>query len=478
MSILNPHPERKGAWAAALLVSTAMHAAAGVYALDVLPFGAQEEETDFLFPEIAISNIALQEQQLAALEPEATTTDATEEAETPDAPEAEELEATEPDAEELDAAEAEELEAAEPDAEELDAAEAEELDAAEPEAEELAAVEPDEAELAEPETVEAETVEAEELDTAEPEVPDVAETVEAVEPDAPEVAAVEQVDNANPVLTPVLPDEESTLQGSVVEQVATAAPVVQSVQPTTQVVTATTVTRVAPVAPTPRPEPAAQPAAPPPPPPPPPSPEELALAEQVKRIRERFGDTCLVALPQNGGEGQNPIVTLLSDTDRAMGTFVEEVLSDPEFPVDNEQTLVDNRQCAMLDYARVRDNYPTFQVNLSLTSRLVASGDNLEGTVDGFAGRVLAILIVDSNGVVQDLRNFVSFTQGGAFFSVPVNLNGPPRDTSQMIVAIGTRGVSRTVSQLNGRLASEFFPALEAEFGDDIIVAVLPFDVR
>jgi len=212
MSLLRPHPERPSYWAGALILSSALHAGAVVYMLDVIPFQGSSDPISIAFPEVAISNIVLEQQELAALDAPPDTlapVDATTSDPEPDAaetPEAERLEPVTPD-------------------------EPEPVAAAEPET--LAPVEPD-------------TPEAEALTPVAPESPDAIETVSPVMPDIPEAVAVAPVAPTNQRLTPVLPDEGRTVQGAVVQPVAPSAPVVSAVQ---------TVTRVAPVAPPPRPRP-------------------------------------------------------------------------------------------------------------------------------------------------------------------------------------------------------------------------------
>lgn len=501
--VLQPHPEGGRNWALAFTISAAFHAAAAVYFLGIIPFDTPDEAPPVSFLDIAISNTVLEQQQLAALEPEEaaqiSASDAddvpTEEAVQPDTDELAPVEA-----EDLSQAEAEELAPVE--AEDLSQAETEELapveaeDLAQAETEELAPV--DGEDLAPAEVEELAPVEVEDLSQAEAEQvaalePDTLETLAPVLPDAPavteqaspilpetpeaEVVAPTPSSPALAPITPLAPSDNTTIQGATVEAVrpatVAAAPVVSSVQ---------TIARVAPVvaapppprvpAPTPRPTPTAAP------PPPAASAEDLAVLELIKRIRGRFGDPCLIALPQNQGPGRNPLVTLISDQERSMSAFVTEVLNDPDLPVDDRRVVVDSRQCAALDYARAHRNYPAFRIDLTLQGRTIASGNNLVGRLAGLGGRYTSLLAVDSNGVVTDLRRFTQFRQGTAVLDAPVNINGSPRDTSHLLIAIATPGLPSTVAQRSGWLAQDFFPPLKDETDGQAVIAILPFDVR
>lgn len=445
--VLQPHPEGVRYWALAFALSAAVHAGVVVYALDLIPFNVPDAAPPVSFPDIAISNTVLERQQLAALEPE----DA---AQTPaeDAEEALAEEPAQPEAEDLPTAEAEELAQAEPEA------------ATQAEAEDLAPVEPEALSPAENEEIAA-------LEPLEPEAPVVPEQLSPILPDEPLAEAVAP-EAASPTLAPITPESNGTsIQGATLAPVApvavAAAPVVSSVQP---------ITRVAPAVPPPPPPPAAPAATPAAAAPP--SPEDLAVLALIERIQNRFGDSCLIALPQNQGPGLNPLVTLISDQERSMATFVTEVLSDPELPIDERRILIDSRQCAALDYVRAHRNYPAFRIDLTLQSRVIASGNNMRGRIRGLGARYTSILAVDSNGVVTDLRRFTQFQQGTALLDAPVNINGAPRDTSHLLLAIATPGLPSTVAQRAGWLAQDFFPPLREETEGRALIAILPFDVR
>ncbi len=318
----------------------------------------------------------------------------------------------------------------------------------------------------EPETLEAATPEAETL-TPEP------ETIEAASPE-PETLTQEPEPEAIAALSPtqlnpITPDAGTVLQGSATLAPERIAPVSSGTTAATQ-----TATRIAPVSVVPQSQ--VQPAIAPPAPPP--SPEQLELLELVERIRNRLGDPCLVALPQSQGAQGNPLVVLVSDRDRTMANFTREVLNDPDLQVDQRSIVIDNRQCAALDFVRARPNYPTFKVPLKLQATLINSGNELRGSIENVAGYYTSLLLIDDNGVVQDLRRFVRFESGRAAFEVPMTRDGAARDTSQLLVALATQGRPAAVTQFAGRLASDFFPALEAEIGTRAIMAVVPFDLR
>ena len=70
--ILRPHTEKTFHWLEALGLSVLVHAGAVVIAFDLWPTGTPEDTLPLRFPEIAVSNITVDEETLAALAPEDT----------------------------------------------------------------------------------------------------------------------------------------------------------------------------------------------------------------------------------------------------------------------------------------------------------------------------------------------------------------------------------------------------------------------
>ena len=295
---------------------------------------------------------------------------------------------------------------------------------------------------------------------------------EAVPEPEPESLAPEQIEPVAPVditrLNPIRPEDGTTLQG--VTTLAVTSERLAAIAPDAQGVEQTAAPRLAPVNAPQFTQPSAPSAAPL-------TPEETALNDLVQRIRDRLGDPCLVALPQrqNGGD---TLVVVVAAQDRAINTFAQAVLGDADTPVEHRPVLIDSRQCPALNLARESANYPSFRLSMKLHTPIVNSGGRLVGTIDNVAGMYTSLLLIDDNGVVQDLRRFTSFVSGRAEFDVPVSRAGTARDTSQLLFAVATQTRPNTISQLAGRLAQDFFPALQAELGSGTIIALVPFEMR
>lgn len=210
---------------------------------------------------------------------------------------------------------------------------------------------------------------------------------------------------------------------------------------------------------------------------PPPPPDAEALRAMVARIRDQMDLPCLVALPQTGAE--NARLLVLGDSDLSIREATSRVLAEPVPELPAQPVLLDRRQCPAVNFLRGRKEYPAFGLSIGLVNPGILSGGRLIGRVEGLpAGAQTTLLLVDDNGVVQDLRRFLNFAGGTAEFDIPVTRDGAMRDTSQMLIAAVTPGRLNSVTNLGGTLAETFFPALAAEIGQEGVLAVIPFDLR
>jgi hypothetical protein len=201
------------------------------------------------------------------------------------------------------------------------------------------------------------------------------------------------------------------------------------------------------------------------------------VSELVTRIRSRLGDACLIAYPQSAG-GDSPELVMLGDDDAAISSFATEVL-DGVTPLPSQRAvLVDGRQCAALNFVRENVAYPAFRLAVSLEAADIASGEHLKGSIANAAGRYVSLLLIDDNGVVQDIGTYLTFRGGDAYFDVPLSRSGSSRDTSQLLVALASPLRPRTLDISNGQLAEDFFAALGKELDNSTALVMVPFNVR
>lgn len=513
-----------GLWSGSFLVSVSTHAlaGAGLFALYTTapPPPPLEERTAF--------NVTIQELDTEALEgtvqeefvpPDAEGTgdggDAEEEVDTEEVAEPEEAPVPEEIPEEPELAEAEEAET--PELEEVETAEADEVEP--PEVEEIETTEVEELtvepveEIIPEEFQEAEIVEVPEAIGAvdgivaenliavpidEGQTALASTVVEAITPVAPPASPVAAEPELNPLApieetSPLAPEIAAPLEGAgggaidPVAPVATPLAAVSAAGPTSLVAVAPNLGEAAPITPVapeaeqvasvtsaPSPTPAPSQSAPPAPP----SAQDRQLGELIGGIRQTPSDNrCLVALPRRDGE-EGVALSLISASEAAMEAYAQELLTAEQADIPQTRTLVDERQCAALNYIAATRDYPATRMGISADSVSVLSGDVFSGVLRGTSGRYLTLLIVDDNGVVQDLQRFTSFSANLARFEIPVNRDGAARDTKQILLAIATTRPPTEIRDRIGRLAQEVFGGLPEALASDAAIGVLTFDVR
>lgn len=200
------------------------------------------------------------------------------------------------------------------------------------------------------------------------------------------------------------------------------------------------------------------------------------LEGMIQRIRGKLDESCLLALPQLTADGQVRIAVLAA-ADRQIGAFVDEI-TDGLGEIPDRRVLLDQRQCPGLSFARRTADYPLFGLQIHLDGVDIDSGGSAIGRIVNGAGHYNTLLLVDDNGVVQDLRRFLTVQGGEVGFDVPMARAGAARDTNQLLIAIATPGRIDSVTRNAGRLAADFFPDLIAELGDDVLIGVSSVYVR
>lgn len=142
---------------------------------------------------------------------------------------------------------------------------------------------------------------------------------------------------------------------------------------------------------------------------------------------------------------------------------------------------VSQAQCDALPFVTKSAQYPEFQLYFDLSARDIESGAQLQGRIGNLTGGFLSLLLIDDDGIVQDLTSFLSFRPGAAEFSIPMTLQGSPVETRQLLMALSTTTRLQTLKGLSGQPARDVFSQLALEIllqggGEDI--ALVGFSVQ
>jgi hypothetical protein len=202
-----------------------------------------------------------------------------------------------------------------------------------------------------------------------------------------------------------------------------------------------------------------------------------AVDEFILRIRGQLSLPCLVATPRRDPAGEISL-DFMAANEADILTFSKELLADVTTPPPARNVLVDPRQCAALNFVREGARYPTFPLAIAVQTDAVTSGDRLVGALQGAQGRYVSMIVIDDNGVVQDLSAFLSFSGDTVSFDIPMSRFGPARDTQQLLMAMATAARPVAMDTHNGFLAAEFFPVLRETVDRNTPLAMIPFRLQ
>ncbi|WP_066709139.1 hypothetical protein [Celeribacter ethanolicus] len=202
---------------------------------------------------------------------------------------------------------------------------------------------------------------------------------------------------------------------------------------------------------------------------------DLTIGQLLTRIRTSEAPRCTLALPRRGADGQVGLSLIGADR-AALDAYGAEILAGMD-TVQRVREEVDPRQCAALDALTLTESYPAARIGFSLASTSMQSGDTVEARISGAGGLDIAVLLVDDNGVVQDLARFTTIEDGVPVISAPVARVGDGRETRQILMVLGGDGPF-DLTDMDGRTAEEVFSSLDRDQLRQSAFAMASFDVR
>lgn len=197
----------------------------------------------------------------------------------------------------------------------------------------------------------------------------------------------------------------------------------------------------------------------------------------LRRIRAAQAPTCTIALPRRAADGRVGL-SVIGASRAALDDFSARIVDGLPSPVSAQRDMIDDRQCAALDAISLTNGYPAARIGFQFQSSSLKSGDTLNARIIGAGGLNITVLLIDDNGVVQDLSRFVTFSEDTALLSTPVARSGSGRDTRQILMVLGTETPSINLGDMDGLLAQDVFDGLDRDVLTASAFALAVFDVR
>lgn len=203
----------------------------------------------------------------------------------------------------------------------------------------------------------------------------------------------------------------------------------------------------------------------------------LLIGALLTRIRSVEAPACTVALPRRSSEGRVGLSLIGPDRD-ALSLYGAQLAEGLPTPVSSVLEVVDRRQCAALDALSQTAAYPASRIGFQLDSSTLTNGETLKARIIGAGGLALAVMMIDDNGVVQDLSRFTTIDGTDPVISAPVSRAGDGRETRQLLMVFGTTGAALDLTGFEGRMAQDVFNSLGPQRLNQAAFAVVSFDVR
>lgn len=223
------------------------------------------------------------------------------------------------------------------------------------------------------------------------------------------------------------------------------------------------------------------PAAPPAPAPralPNPTASDIAIGQLLRRIRALPQTQCTLILPRRASGNPGAGISLVGTDLDVLDDLAERITAGLGFTPVQTREEIDPRQCATLDILRQAESYPASRIGLALESTSLVSGDTLNGRVIGAGGLFVTLLLIDDNGVVQDMTPFVRLENDVPVFAAPVARSGAIRATRQILLALGTQGAPLDLEARLGNVAQTVFAPIPGETLRNMVFGLATFDVR
>lgn len=200
----------------------------------------------------------------------------------------------------------------------------------------------------------------------------------------------------------------------------------------------------------------------------------------LKYVRGYDGGSCFMILPQIADKDSVKFTGFALSQDR-VSEFRTAFSRDIKVNETTRTALISRQQCRALSFVRSISNYPNFNVSIKLLRNEIRSGNPLLGKVTNVGDRILHLILIDDEGLVQTIDPFLNRRDQDTIFSVPLTVTSDPVATVQLLIAIAVDGPLKTIKSHSGLTADIFYSALLEELGGlkgDTDIDVSPFFVR
>lgn len=190
-----------------------------------------------------------------------------------------------------------------------------------------------------------------------------------------------------------------------------------------------------------------------------------ALVEYLRIYEPRNGD-CFAALPLVVSKRKELEIVALGSLPEDTAGLAKSIEQATGISVSVSTHLVSNSQCEPLRLTSSLFDYPVFPVNFELERREIPNGGTLGGMITHVGSSQVHLLLIDDEGLVQDLSPFLVDRGSEKVFSIgPLRANRSQVSLKQLLLVLSTPNELPSLNVLSrGALeATNFFSLLSED---------------
>ena len=184
--------------------------------------------------------------------------------------------------------------------------------------------------------------------------------------------------------------------------------------------------------------------------------------ELLKFLEQGEIEGCATVLPTIARDGSVALSGFAADENLWI-SFQKSMTDELRVRLPLQAATVAKPQCRALTFARTLPDYPRFSLGMKLNNANLVSGESLEGAITDVRGRKVHLVVVDDEGLVQQIDDFLQPRVSSTAFSVAVSVRNQVVPTAQMLIALAVERPLKTVTSANQTLAEQFFAAVTEE---------------
>ena len=168
-----------------------------------------------------------------------------------------------------------------------------------------------------------------------------------------------------------------------------------------------------------------------------PQPQRPAAIDVARAVSDFSGGSCFLAVSRQDAPDRWKVTSYGAAT-AVLDAFANHLKAKVPAAVALNRRSLQMAQCAAIDFANGFVAKARGSFVFATDNRRLVAGDRLSATISGFTQKWIYILLVDDEGVAQDISQFAVVSGGGIRLDVPVHVRGDGHAKTQLLFALSS----------------------------------------